>query len=76
MTDRDPWKVIVLSDPEHEHLVAELHYEEQFILLLDRDLGRDSVRVAFPTGNGVLGKRVGMSEFIGALNSAAEDLKR
>ena len=70
------WDTVILSEPKYEHLVAELHFQGQLVLLLDRDQGRDSLCVAFPDKSGQLGQRVSFDEFIVALQAAAEDLKR
>lgn len=70
------WDVVILSEPSYEHLVAELHYRGQFLLLLDREQGRDAVCVAFPDQSGNLGSRMRLDEFMERLKAAAEDLKR
>ncbi|KRD25390.1 hypothetical protein [Acidovorax radicis] len=68
------WQTVVLSEPGYEHLIAEVSYEGQFLLLLDREQGRDSVCIAFPKNDGKLGQRILLSEFIANLKSAAENL--
>lgn len=30
---KSDWDTIILSEPEYEHLVAELHFGDQFLLL-------------------------------------------
>jgi hypothetical protein len=70
------WERLILSDLEHDHLVAELNLGDQFILLLDREQGRDALGIAFPDRDGKLGERVPLSEFMTQLAEAAEDLKR
>ncbi len=70
------WDVVVLSEPSYEHLVAELHYQGQFLLLLDREQGRDTVCVAFPDQSGKLGSRMLLDDFVERLRAAAEDLNR
>jgi hypothetical protein len=69
------WDVIILDDPEHSHLVAEVHYDGHFLCLLSRDEGRDSIRVELP---GTSGRRVSVAleELVEKLKAAAEDLKR
>lgn len=70
------WDTIILSDPEHEHLVAELHFGNKFLLLLDREDGRENVHISFPETDGNLGSRIPLSEFIEKLQLAAENLRR
>lgn len=70
------WDVVILSEPAFDHLVAELHYEGQFLLLLDREQGRESICVSFPKQNGSLGPRVALKEFMQHLQNAVENLKR
>lgn len=70
------WKTIILSNPGYEHLVAEVSHDDQFLLLLDREQGRDSVCIAFPKQDGQLGNRIPLSEFIAQLQAAAENLCR
>jgi len=72
----EDWDVVILSEPNYEHLVAELHYQGQFLLLLDREQGREAVCIAFPDQTGSLGRRVRLDEFMEKLKEAAEDLKR
>ena len=69
------WDVVILDDPEHPHLVAEVHYDGHFLCLLNRDEGRDSIRVEFPLA---AGRRVhvALDELVAKLLTAAEDLKR
>jgi hypothetical protein len=70
------WETVVLSDVGYENLVAEVSYAGQFLLLLDRDDGRDSVCVAFPKKDGTLGARIPISEFIAQLKASADNLCR
>lgn len=42
------WERLILSDSDHEHLVSELYYGGQFLLLMDREQGRAAVCVSFP----------------------------
>lgn len=70
------WKTIFLSDVDYEHLVAEISYGDQFLLLLDREQGRDSLCIAFPKQDGNLGARIPLSEFIEKLQASANDLCR
>jgi hypothetical protein len=69
------WDTLIMSDPDHEHLVAELNYDGRFLALLDRDEGRNSVRIGFPDAKGKILTRVGLDEFIDVLRKAAEDLR-
>jgi hypothetical protein len=70
----ETWKTLVLSDINYEHLVAEISYGDQFLLLLDREQGRDSLCIAFPKQDGQLGARIPISEFIEKLHASANDL--
>lgn len=70
------WEATILSDPEYEHLVAEMSFDGQFLLLLDREQGREDVCVAFPAENGKLGSRVPLADFIEQLKAMAVDLCR
>lgn len=70
------WKRTILSDEEHEHLVAEVSYGEQFVFLLDREDGRGAVCVSFPIKQDGTMVRIPLSEFIGQLNAAESDLCR
>lgn len=69
------WEHVISSDIEYEKLVAELYYNDQFLLLLDREDGRDKVKVAFPTENGKTGIRIDLEEFIERIKLVAEDLR-
>ena len=68
------WTLDILSDAKYEHLVAELSLAGQFILLLDREAGRERIFVAFPTPDGKLGMRTPLEDFIDQLRQAAADL--
>jgi hypothetical protein len=68
------WETVVLSDVGYEHLIAEVSYDQQFLLLLDREQGRDSVCIAFPKSDGQLGVRIPLLEFITQLNASAKNL--
>ncbi|SDZ72440.1 hypothetical protein SAMN05518854_1452 [Variovorax sp. YR266] len=70
------WEITILSDVGYEHLVAEMSFDGQFVLLLDREQGRENVCVAFPTKDGKLGSRIALSEFMEQLQAAAVDLCR
>ena len=71
----EKWRSTVLSDIRYEHLVAELIFDDQFLLLLDREQGKDAVCVAFPDKNGELQCRMPLIEFIEKLKEAAADLR-
>ncbi|RMO93424.1 hypothetical protein ALQ32_200059 [Pseudomonas syringae pv. tagetis] len=70
------WDTVILSEPEYDHLVAELHFGDQFLLLLDREDGRESICIAFPKKEGGLGERIALDVFIEQLRMAAENLRR
>ena len=70
------WETKILSDIGYEHLVAELSYDGQFLLLLDREQGRESLCIAFPDKDGKLGPRIPLVEFLEQLNSCASNLCR
>ena len=70
------WETIVLSDVGYECLVAEVSFNGQFLLLLDREQGRDAVCIAFPKKDGQLSSRIPLGEFIEQLQAAADDLCR
>ena len=70
------WETTVLSDVAYEHLVAEVNFDGQFLLLLDREQGRDAVCVAFPKKDGELGARIPIEEFLQRLQVAVDDLCR
>lgn len=70
------WETTVLSDVGYEHLVAEVSFGDQFLLLLDREQGREAICVAFPKQDGQLGARIPLSEFISQLQASADNLRR
>jgi hypothetical protein len=70
------WQTTILSDPEHEHLVAEMSFGGQFLLLLDREQGRENVCVSFPVKDGAGEIRVPLADFVAQLQAAAADLCR
>ncbi|TJZ74085.1 hypothetical protein [Chitiniphilus eburneus] len=72
------WGTTIFSDPAFEHLVAELHFDGNFLLLLDRDDGRDSISISFPdpAQKGAMHTRVKLSDFMSALIAAVENLNR
>jgi hypothetical protein len=70
------WETTILSDIGYEHLVAELSYDGQFLLLLDREQGRESLCISFPNKDGKLGQRISLVEFLEQLNASASDLCR
>ena len=70
------WQTTILSDPGHEHLVAEVSFGDRFLLLLDREQGRDNVCVSFPAKEGAPEVRVPLADFIAQLQAAAVDLCR
>jgi hypothetical protein len=75
-TKKQGWDLAILSEPEYDHLVAEVSFDGQFLLLLDREKGRDALYVAFPDSKGALSNRIALDEFIEKLGSAAADLRR
>lgn len=70
------WETTVLSDVEYECLVAEVSFDGQFLLLLDREQGRDAICIAFPKKDGQFGSRILLGDFIQKLQAAADDLRR
>lgn len=72
----DKWKTLILSDVNYQNLVAEVCYDGQFVLLLDREQGNECVLIAFPQKDGMLGLRVPLSEFIDQLKASADNLCR
>lgn len=72
----DKWKTLILSDINYQNLVAEVSYDGQFLLLLDREQWNDCLCVAFPQQDGMLGARVPLSEFIDQLKTSADHLCR
>ena len=70
------WETTILSDIGYEHLVAEVSYDGQFLLLLDREQGRELVCIAFPDKDGKLGSRIPLVEFLEQLNSSVANLCR
>jgi len=70
------WETTILSDVGYEHLVAEISLNGQFLLLLDRERGRDAVHIAFPEKDGKLTSPVPLVEFIEQLQAASENLCR
>ena len=70
------WETTVLSDVGYECLVAEVSFDGHFLLLLDREQGRDAVCIAFPKKDGQLSSRIPLREFIEQLQAAANDLRR
>jgi hypothetical protein len=71
----DGWDTLILSEPDYEHLVAELHFNGQFLLLMDREEGREKLYVSI---KGHLGEqvRIPLDEFMQQLKSTAENLCR
>ncbi|WP_339537123.1 hypothetical protein [Comamonas sp. MYb21] len=65
-----------MSDINYQNLVAEVSYDGQFLLLLDREQWNDCLCVAFPQQDGMLGARVPLSEFIDQLKTSADNLCR
>lgn len=75
MTDKK-WNTLILSDANYLNLVAEVSYGGQFLLLLDREQGRDCVCITLPQHDEMLGVRIPLSEFIAQLKTSAENLCR
>ena len=42
---KSAWRRVVLSDPDYEHLIAEIYRDDQLVFLLSREKGRDNVEV-------------------------------
>lgn len=70
------WETTICSDVAYEHLVAEVTFDEQFLLLLDREEGRDSIHITLPKKNGELGVRILLVEFLENLRLAEANLCR
>jgi hypothetical protein len=70
----DIWKTTILSDPDHEHLVAEIYYRNQFVALLDREAGREHVHITVQGARGSDGPQMPLRDFIDALQRAASNL--
>ena len=70
------WETTILSDVGYECLIAELSFDGQFLLLLDREQGREAVCIAFPAKDGQLGSRIPLAEFVEQLQTAAANLCR
>lgn len=76
MSTNERWERTILSDLDHEHLVAEVNFDGKFLFLLDREDGRDAVCISLPDKDGKLTVRISLADFIAQLNSAAIDLCR
>ena len=70
------WDTVVLSEPSHEHLIAELHFEGELIAQLDREDGRGAICVSLMSASDRPGRRIRLEDFLLAFKSAAEDLAR
>jgi transcriptional regulator of nitric oxide reductase len=64
---------IILSDIAYEKLVAEINLDQEPILLLDREDGRDSVKISFLVDGG-WSNRIPIDEFIQFLIDSKNDL--
>lgn len=70
------WKIKILSDADYEKLIAEVEHDGNFIFLLDREEGRNSICITFPGCNEKSDVRVPLEEFLCQLQVAVADLKR
>jgi hypothetical protein len=70
------WKINIVSEPDYEHLVAEVLVDGQLVMLLDREKGRDAVCVSLAQGAGGLGPRLSFEDFFKNLRLAFEELNR
>lgn len=74
MESSGQWERTILSDLEHEHLVAEVTFEGQFMFMLDREDGRDSVCISFLSKDGASMIRIPLEKFNEQLVAAVTDL--
>jgi hypothetical protein len=70
------WDTVVLSEPSHEHLVAEMYFDGELIAQLDREDGRESICISLVLPSSQPAQRIRLEEFLQACKSAAEDLAR
>jgi hypothetical protein len=70
------WDTVILSDPSHEHLIAEVSFDGELVAQLDREEGRDAVCISLIRTPNRPDMRVRLEEFMQTLRSAAEDLAR
>lgn len=70
------WDTVILSEPSHEHLIAEVHFDGELIAQLDREDGRETMCISLMPSSRRPGKRIGLEDFLQALKSAAKDLAR
>lgn len=68
------WDRVILSDPRHEHLIAEIYYEGRFIALLDREDGPEAVHVTLQENSGGFGIRILLADLLMQLQQAQDDL--
>ncbi len=76
MNKMSGWKVIVMSDLSHEHLVAELQFDGQIVAQLDREDGREAMCISLFTPSGQISNRIGLSDYLRAVADAAKDLAK
>ena len=74
--EKSKWERLIFSDPSHEHLVAKLYFEDKFVLLLNRENGRDHVEAEITNRDGGPAIKVPFDDLIRELELAKEDLNR
>ena len=66
-------EVVIFSDPDYDHLVAEIYYDDYLVAFIHQDKGRRRPMLVFPHGKGILNE-VDLSWFESAVKIAADHL--
>lgn len=70
------WDTVILSEPAHEHLIAEVHFDGELIAQLDREEGREAICISLMPSSDRPARRIRLEDFLQAFKSASEDLAR
>ena len=71
-------KLQIASDLDHDHVVAEINHNDDFLCLLSKEEGDDDVVIELPVQLPIKGpdsmRRIPLSDFLQMVNQAKEQL--
>lgn len=68
------WDTVILSEPSHEHLIAEVYFDGALLAQLDREDGRDEICISLLPALCPPVNRIRLEELLQVLKRAAKDL--
>ena len=48
MKEPNPTKILICSDVDYDHLIAEIYLGDKFVALISQEAGKDKLQIEFP----------------------------